>query len=296
MENVIVFSEFFIVLLIAVFFFSWYRLRQSLFAGSYPRHETPGAYHLTFQTRRFKVRDGSELEGWYIPAKNPKAVIIMVHGYRDTKGTIIEHAKYLHDAGYTTFFMDFRSDSPIMKVTLGIEEYKDVEAAYDYMRSLPENKNKPIGLFGGSMGASTSIIAAGKTGKGDFIIASVPYANFKSLMEQRIRLENLPQILLPFARIANAMELGWRYENFTPDKYIKKISVPIFLISSLDDEKVNPNDARHLYNLANHPKHYWEAKAQHDIYKDIPQEYERHILSFLHKALKRNLLYLDRGQ
>lgn len=154
------------------------------------------------------------------------------------------------------------------------------------MKSLPENKNKKIGFFSGSMGAATSIVTAGKSGKGDFVIATVPYANFKTLFAQQLSNEKLPRFLLPFLRIAAVFEFGLRYNTFTPSNYISKINKPIFLMAAKYDEVVNVHDARYLFDLANEPKYFWEADTRHRVFDENPEEFKKQVLNFLDKAIK----------
>jgi esterase/lipase len=270
-----------LVIILMIFGFSWYKLHQELALSSHVLHKTPADYGLQYQTRDFKTADGVDLQGWYMPVTHAKGVVIQIHGYRDTKATVLDQTGYLHDAGYTTFAIDLRSDKPGTKVTLGVKEWKDVAAAYDYLQSLPENRKLPIGFYGGSMGASISIIAAGKTGKGDFVIASVPYANFSSLFTQRAKLENLPTFIVPFVLLACFPELGTDYISYAPDMWVSKIHKPIFLISAAKDIKVNSQDSKELYNKANNPKFYWQADANHDAFKEEPEAYKQEILEFL---------------
>jgi alpha-beta hydrolase superfamily lysophospholipase len=271
------------IIIAATFLYSWYRLRKSLSAPIRPNKDTPATYNLKYSTRHFKTSDGITLEGWYIPAKNAKAVVIVVHGYLDTKATILGHAGYLYKGGYSTFFIDLRSDKKGVKYTFGVNEWKDVAAAYDYMRSLPENKNIKIGYSSGSMGAAAAIAAAGKTGKGDFVIASVPYTNFKSMFSFQISVQKLPLILLPFVQTAALIEFGLKYEDHAPDRNIVKIKKPIFLMSATYDNMVNTNDAKHLFSLANEPKIFWQADTNHVIFKEDPKEFEKRMLHFLSK-------------
>lgn len=261
--------------------YMWYRLHKAMSMPSDPINVTPSKHKLKYQIRHFKTADGVSLKGWYIPVKSPKAVVIVIHGYVDTKATIVDHTKYLHDGGYTTFFIDLRSDDKKTKYTMGVKEWQDVEAAYEYMKSLPENKDKKIGFFSASMGAATSIVAAGKSGKGDFVIAAVPYANFERLFEQQLRNEKLPLFLLPFLRIAAILEFGLRYHTIAPSNYITRISNPVFLMSAKHDEIVNANDAKQLFDSANSPKHFWEADAHHRIFDEIPDEFASQVLKFL---------------
>lgn len=88
----------------------WDRLHKAMRLPSDLNSDTPSKHKLKYSTRIFKTADGISLKGWYIPLKNAKAVVISIHGYVDTKATIVDHTKYLHDGGYTTFFIDLRSD------------------------------------------------------------------------------------------------------------------------------------------------------------------------------------------
>ncbi|MBI2613706.1 MAG: alpha/beta hydrolase [Candidatus Levybacteria bacterium] len=236
-----------------------------------------------------KTSDGLKISSWFMPVKNPKAVLILVDGYKETnedKIRMFGHAEYLRKAGYSTLLLDLRSfgESEGDKITFGINEWKEVEAAYDYMKALTENKNKKIGFLGISMGGVISIITKGVTGKGDFIIASTPYANFDSLFNFRIRKRGLPSFLfLPFLKLAAILELGFDYEQYSPLNMIKKIHVPILITSAKKDLKVNSTDAKTLYDAANKPTEYWKADTSHRIFKDNPEEFKKTVLSFLEK-------------
>lgn len=256
-----------------------------IFAPCDPNQDTPAKHKLKYETKKFTTEDGISLKGWYIPAENPKAVLIMVHGYTDTKASMLDHAKFLHNAGYSTFLIDLRSDYKKNKYTLGVHEWKDVKAAYDFVRSIPENIYKKIGLYAGSMGAATSVIAAGKTNKADFILISVPYANFKRLFTFQLRAQKLPSLLLPFLHLAAIIEFGIKYHEHSADRYIKMIKVPLFLIAAAKDETVNTLDSHYLFNLANEPKTFWLANAKHNIMGDIPKELKQKVLQFLEEHI-----------
>ncbi len=238
--------------------------------------------------------DNKKIAYWYVPASEPKAVVILVHGYSNPGGktAMIDQVEYLQKAGYSTALLDLRGygESEGNRISLGVHEWKDIEAVYDHLRSLPENKDKKIGFLGVSMGAVSSIITAGQTGKGDFVIASVPYSNFDSLFSVQLRHENLtPTIFLPIMKQAAKTEISQDYQEFTAAKNIAKISaktgseVPILLMAATQDDVVNGADAKTLYDLANQPKEYWEIESRHDIHYFHPTEFEEQVLQFLEK-------------
>lgn len=238
-----------------------------------------------------KTSDGIRIHSWYMPVKNPKAVLILVDGYKEVNGDKIRmfgHTEYLRKAGYSTLLIDLRSfgKSGGNKITFGVNEWKEVEAAYDYMKSLLDNKNKKIGFLGISMGGVISIIASAITGKGDFIIALTPFANFRSLFDFQIRKRGLPSfVFLPILRALALFELGFNYEYYTAVNMVEKINVPIFITSAKYDQIVNSNDAKYIYDKAKHPKEYWQTNTSHRIFQDNPKELQKKILGFLAKHI-----------
>lgn len=278
-----------LLIILGVFIYTWYEFHLTLRSHKTLK-KTISNKGLKIIKKNIKTSDGLKISSWYVPLKNPKAVVILVHGYREAnagKARMLSHAKYLKKAGYSTLLIDLRSfgESDGNKVTLGTSEWKDVEAAYDYAKSIPENKNKKIGFYGKSMGAVASIIAKAVTGKGDFIIALTPYASFKNLFSFQLTQKGYyTPLFLPLVRIAGLFELGYNYEHYSPINLIKKINVPIFIASAKYDETIPRNDSKYLFENAKNPKEFWEAPTNHyEIFRDNPEEFQKKVLGFLSK-------------
>jgi dienelactone hydrolase len=166
----------------------------------------------------------------------------------------------------------------------GTREWYDSQAVYTALRSKPENAKKKIGFFGLSMGGATCLTTVGKTGYGDFVIASVPYASLDNLFRFQIKKTGFP--IFPsfyFMKIAAMIEFGFNYDMFSPMNMIKNIHVPILIFSALHDEKVGNAGTKQLFQAANQPKIFWEAPTSHDIHRYASEEFERRIVTFLHK-------------
>lgn len=290
MKRIIEHAIIILVIVIGIFSYTAYRAYAKLDRHVSAGKDTPAKYDLTFQNRYFTTSDGVKIASWYIPVKNPKAFVILVHGFQSEDGgkaIMLTHAAYLHDAGYSTLLLDLRSVgySQGTHVSLGVNEWKDVEAAYDYVHTMPESRGKKIGFLGNSMGAATTIIQKGITGKGDFIIASVPYANFKTLFTFQIAREGLPPVVFyPFLRVSALPELGFHYAYYSPINWAANIHSPTLLISAAHDEEVDSRDAKLLFDKIAGPKEYWQADSGHDVYHDQPQQFESKVLSFLAKV------------
>ncbi len=274
-----------VFLLVPLFLYTWYRLHAMLHVHqpNFPPELPPD---ITPVTQFVQNSDGQKIAYWYFPVARPKAVVILVHGYNNPGGKSLmsSHVGYLRDAGYSTVLLDLRShaESDGQKVFMGTEEWKDVEVVYDKIKSLPENQKMKMGIMGISMGAATSLVTAGQTQKGDFVIASVPYKSLDSLFRFQIQQNGFPApVILPLMKLAARFELRANYEQFTPEAKIKDIHVPIIFFSATDDEQVNHQDAKDLFTLAHEPKEFYEFESGHDIFKSHPEEFRTKVVQFL---------------
>lgn len=286
MKLLIVF--FFIVLLIfiVIFIYTWSLFRKRIYIHTTPNQSLIKKYPLPHQKVELKTSDNIKINAWYIPVKDAKAVVILIHGFTDKNGgkaLMLPHADYLVKNGYSVFLPDLRAvgESAGNKAYLGTKEWKDIEASFDYLKSLKENKNLKIGYFGISMGAVTSIVAAGYTGKGDFIIASVPFSSYDEQFKSEITKIGLwEQLFFPFLKLAATIELG-NYSQYDPAKMIVKIYKPILIIVGKNDHDIDYHQGEHLYSIANNPKYYWLANTQHDVHLEQPQQFQDKVLKFL---------------
>lgn len=275
-----------VLILILVFLYTWLRFRKNIYVHANLDQELMQKYPLKYQPISFETQDNQTISAWYIPVKNPKAFIILVHGFTDKNGgkaLMLPHADYLQKAGYATLLVDLRSAGASSgdKVYLGTKEWMEVEESYDYLAALPESRNKKIGFMGISMGAVTSIVTVGKTGKGDFLIASVPFSSYDEQFSYELRKAGLPaNVFLPFLQLSAFIEYG-KYWEYNPSQLIQNIKSPLFIITGKRDMDIDYHQGKNLFMKANSPKLYWEADAQHDVFDELPDEFTRKVLSFL---------------
>lgn len=287
MKYLILISLLLIIILPLCFLYTWWKFRQSIYIHANLNQKLIDTYPLDKKSVSFKASDGEIISAWYMPIINSKAVIILIHGLTGKNGgksLMLPHADYLTKKGYSVLLLDLRStgESSGSKVYLGTKEWQDVDASYNFLKSLPENKDKKIGYFGISMGAATAIITAAKTQKGDFVIASVPFSSLNKLFSFQITRAHLyVPLFLPMIKLTAMIELGSHYSDYDPEKLISKIKKPILVFAAKRDQDVDYKDAEYLYSLANEPKKIWLADTSHDIHQEKPDEFRKHILDFL---------------
>jgi uncharacterized protein len=160
--------------LLAFVVFSYFLSRSVLHLDRQPVPKTPKDNGMDFEGVEFRAADNVNIKGWLIPGASDK-LIIMTHvggltKYGSTKTyhsvsklfneeiEFLKVARHLHGEGYGVLMFDFRnhgeSDSSLNggKTGVGLEEYRDVSAALDYLWSRDDLRDKTVGFVSFCMG------------------------------------------------------------------------------------------------------------------------------------------------
>src|SRR5262245_59413321 len=138
------------------------KVRALLLGVTVPRpvnDNRPADVGLTAEVHRFSSEPGVELEAWYLPHPRPAGLVLLFHGYRSSRSSLLQEAKAFHERGYATFLVDFRGSggSSGNVTTMGVAEADDVAAACRYAATRwPEQAQL---LFGRSMGSAAVLRA-----------------------------------------------------------------------------------------------------------------------------------------
>ncbi|WP_035098412.1 alpha/beta hydrolase [Anoxybacteroides tepidamans] len=261
-----------------------------------PIAETPKAYGLAYKDVTFRGKDGGlKLKGWVIePAKPAKMTIIFSHGYGGNRYEpnvpFLPLAKPLVNEGYRVIMFDFRAsgESEGDMTTIGAKEKYDLLGVIDYAK---QHYSDPIVLYGVSMGAATSILAAGMDQDVKAVIADSPFSDLEGYLRTYMpvwtHLPNVPFTYLILTLIPMLTDLN-PVESI-PIKAVDQIAPrPILFIHSKDDQSIPYKESVKMYNK--HPDVFeiWLTdKAKHvknfEMYKD---EYIQKVLQFLEKVQK----------
>ena len=103
---------------------------------------------------------GSLVSGWHARSNLNNGVIVLLHGIRSTRLSMLERARILHHAGYSTVMIDFQAhgESPGDAITVGFLEKYDVRAAVQFART--EHPDEPIAVVGVSLGGAATLLAS----------------------------------------------------------------------------------------------------------------------------------------
>jgi alpha-beta hydrolase superfamily lysophospholipase len=194
---------------------------------------------IPYETIRLTNEYGQRLEGWYIPAVQPKGTVILCHGHASNKSKIICETEYFHELGYNTLSFDFRAhgNSEGNICTIGFRETKDLKAAYDFVE---KGNEKNIILWGVSMGAATILKAIPEHGlKPAQVILECPFASLYDAVQGRLRSMHIPahpvsELLTLWGSMERSM---WAF-GFRPSVSAKQITMPVLLNWGAKDPRV----------------------------------------------------------
>ncbi len=257
----------------------------------------PDMFGLNYERVAFEAEDGAKLFGWWVPAKSTRT-IVFCHGWASNKGALLSQTWYLALEGFNLFYFDFRGcgDSPKHgPSSLGYYENRDLRAALEYARSRYPEETRKIGIYGLSMGASTSFLVAGQEGSGVSALAcEAPFARFYEVVSNYGRIHFR---LAKFPLIDTVNLLIWLRSGCVDHKSISPIAVAprftaknFFLFYGEIDELAPPRNGKEiLAALPVSPKNhqFWLCPdAEHDdCWHKHPDLYREKLTKFFKDSL-----------
>ena len=238
---------------------------------------------------QFLSESGATIHGWFIPGKKGVGAIILMHGVRSNRLSMLERARFLSREDYTVLLFDFQAhgESTGEHITFGYRESMDAQAAVSFLRS--NAPGEKIGVIGESMGGAAVLLASPPLDVNAVILEMV-YPTIKQAISNRLtaRLGGWASSLTPLLSWQLKPRLGIDAEVLRPIDHIGKISSPKLLIVGAEDQYTTLEESRQMFETANEPKELWVVNgAKHaDLYPVAKKEYEQHVLGFFGKYLR----------
>ncbi|MBY0110006.1 MAG: lysophospholipase [Candidatus Babeliaceae bacterium] len=244
-----------------------------------------GAQEVTLETK-----DKTQIAGLYIKRPAAKRIFLICHGFKHSKEFVTGFLDIFPED--TIFFIDFRGhgQSAGDQVSLGLNEYLDVIAAVEYIKT---NVSAAMPLFGLgiSMGGSAVMRAAAAGAPFNGIISDSAPSSFKDTIS--CVLQKTRHIPFPIGFLA----LTW-YEfemacSLTASCYIQyaaKITCPVLIMHDEHDHLINYKHAEKIFDsLASTCKMlYTPSGTRHGkMHQQIPSEYKKVVEHFIDACCTR---------
>jgi uncharacterized protein len=236
----------------------------------------------------FPSESGATLHGWLIPGKKGAGAIVLMHGVRGNRVSMIDRARFLVRAGYKVLLFDFQAhgESSGNHITFGHLESLDAQAAVKYLRANAPGER--VGVIGVSMGGAAILLSSPPLDVEAMVLEMV-YPTVDRAISNRLttRFGKAGNLLVPLLAWQLKPRLGVSANELRPIDKVGQISAAKFFIAGSEDKYTPLNESRQLFESARNPKEFWivNGAGHEDLYRVESAEYERRVLEFFSRHL-----------
>lgn len=232
----------------------------------------------------FASDSGSFIHGWFIAGTPGHGAVLLLHGVRANRLSMLDRARFLRTAGYSVLLIDFQAsgESPGQAISFGYRESQDAQAAVEQLRQLAPRER--IGIIATSMGAAATLLAEPPL-KVDAMVLEQVYPTIEQALNDRLTLHAgaIGRWLAAPLLATLQPRLGISAEKLRPIDKIPYVTVPKLVIAGDHDQHTHIHESLSIYAAAAEPKQLWIVHgAQHiDLYRYAGNDYVVHVLAFL---------------
>ena len=242
-----------------------------------------------WETARVNAADGVLLDAWILtPDVWNGSAAILIHGVADTRGGVMDRARFLLTSGFMVLTPDVRGHgvSGGDLTTYGVREAGDVHSWADWL--FANRKVERLYGVGFSMGAAILLESLAKEQRFRAMVAEAPFADF-----HEIAMDRMSQVsFAPRAAFLPIVNSGFLYARLrygvdlrlaSPAAAVRNTRIPILLIHGTEDHNIPIRHSRELRALNPSAIQLWEIPgADHmGAMNAEPEAYVRKVTGWL---------------
>lgn len=249
----------------------WFERANLYFPDRTPMGAHPGSYGLEYEELKIQAEDGPTIHGWYVENKPDSPVILVSHGNAGNISHRLDKLLIFRRAGASVLLYDYRgyglsTGSPTEQGT-----YRDAQAAYRWLTRSKHIPPEKIVFYGESLGCAVALETALRHKAAGIILES----GFTSTVD-------MGKLIFPFLPIE--WMVRFRYDALSK---IGKVSCPVLVMHSPQDDIVPYAMGRRLFAAAPEPKTFFEMKGDHNEgFLTTGKAYEEAIRNFLRSCVR----------
>jgi pimeloyl-ACP methyl ester carboxylesterase len=256
-------------------------------------------------------------KGMLVRYPRAKATILVCHGFMCDRFDV-GLLRLIFPQDYNIMTFDFRAHGECREgqfCTFGHDESQDVIAAARFLKNHPGAKDKPLFVYGFSMGAAASIEAQSQAQLFDAMVLDCPFDSTENVIKRGLNnmkinllgyefsipgrsyleqyafhpyVQALVKTVLKTIAKFDPQDIQISLHPCSPVESVKKIDIPCFFIHCRNDEKVPVEAVKDVFAGANGPKKLWitNGRRHFDSYFYNPEEYAYQVKNFLKLAVE----------
>lgn len=232
--------------------------------------------------------EGRAVAGSWRDLGGDSPVVLLLHGFRGDRASMVPRARVLLDAGFSVLLIDQQAhgETPGEIITLGWRESKDVRAARDWIRA--QAPGRRMGVIGVSLGGAAVLLGDQPAGF-DAVVLEAVYPRLGRAIENRIGIRAgwARRLLAPLLLVQIEPRLGVAPAQLEPIRHISKLGAPVMIVGGSRDQHTTAYESRDLFAAAAEPKSLWivEDAGHQDFSRFDRAGYEANVVAFLRRHL-----------
>lgn len=262
-----------IVLYVALVAVAYFLQERLLYFPLRALATTPASRGLAYETIWVETEDGIKLSGWFIPADEPRGVLLFFHGNAGNISHRLDSIETFHRLRLSTLIIDYRGYGQSEGEPTEQGTYLDAEAAWDYL--VEERRVSPtkIIIFGRSLGGAVAARLA-QTHQPRALILESTFTSVPDVAAQAY----------PFLPVRQLARIHYNTLERLPD-----INSPVLIVHSPDDSVIPFSHGQRLFVSANEPKEFLKIRGGHNEGFIVSiAAYEEKIDAFITKYVEKN--------
>jgi len=214
--------------------------------------QSPAAYGLCYEDLLVEAGSGERVHGWYVPGRVDNGlagkVVLFCHGNGGNISHRLETIKTVTDLGCDILVFDYRGYGRSDGSPSESAFYADASACYDWLRQHKGWAASDIVLFGRSLGGAVAVDLASRRACGGLIVES----SLTSVADMARRM---------FPWYPARYLVRYRFDGLAK---IGRVSCPILVTHSPEDDVIPYEMGVRLYEAAGEPKCFLDLRGRHD--------------------------------
>ncbi len=236
------------------------------------------------------VESAKSVAGWMVPGRPGAGAILLLHGVRSDRRSMLQRAIFLNRLGFGVLLIDLpgHGESPADHITFGVQEALGVKAALSYLERTLSGER--IGVIGVSLGAASVVLSRPNPALSAVVLESM-YPTIEEAVSNRLKvyLGSSSTVFAPLLINQLPLRLGISPTQLHPIEQMQYLHCPVLIISGSVDQRTTLVETQRIFDATPEPKSLWIITgAKHvDLHAFAAQAYETRVGDFMTKYLRK---------
>jgi len=217
----------------------------------YPLEEmeaTPKDWGLRYEVVNLKLNNNTKISGWYLPHPQAEKTILFFHGNGGNISHRGDSIYIFHKLKFNVLIIDYAGYGESGGVASEKSLYQSANVAWQYLTNKKKMEAENIIIFGRSLGGAVAVDLASRVKAGGLILEST-FSSVRDIVD------------IVFAKWSKLIYLRYDFDSVNK---IKKVSSPVLVIHSSEDEVIPFQLGQHLFENITSEKRFLEIRGRHN--------------------------------